>query len=620
MTRMIRFRHLSFAGPETRTVSLAFECGPNVVYGASNTGKSFTLAALKYMLGSSTPLPAIEQLEGYKAALLGIDVPGVGEVTLYRSLSGGGLELFDGLHLERPQGFASRVLAAEHDATSVDNVSRFILDAIGLDGRKIVRNENGEKNSFTLRSLDPFMFVDEGAIIESRSPILSGQHTSATAEKNAFKLLLTGRDDSAVVAVVPPKIRKARQEGQRELLEEWISSLNAQIAKSNASRTDLEDQLKRLDEAMASMQADLARSQTQLDFATRERRSAVDEQDRLMAESREIELTLARFARLLEVYDSDLARLEALEQGGHLLLARLDRPCPLCGATAEHQHSDTKGDLSRAKSAARAEIARIEREQRDLTATMGLLEGDSRRHVTRLHKLSRRLAAADRMLASLRPSEAGLRDRYQSQTQARVELRETLKLFDDRDRLLSQLSAITSAKSTPKMKLSVGIDGPTGHQFANTVRDVLREWDFPGDPSVTFDEQAQDIALNGKERRANGKGVRAVLHSAFKVAVLLYCQERRLPHPGVLVLDTPLLTYREPKKVPKHGALSEDEKALAATSLHENFYRHLVSLKDRAQFIILENSDPPAHLIPALKAHFFTGDEGTGRLGLFPGS
>jgi hypothetical protein len=39
--------------------------------------------------------------------------------------------------------------------------------------------------------------------------------------------------------------------------------------------------------------------------------------------------------------------------------------------------------------------------------------------------------------------------------------------------------------------------------------------------------------------------VKAILHAAVNVALLIYCRERNLPHPGIVVLDTPLLTYRE---------------------------------------------------------------------------
>lgn len=618
MTNRLIFHHLSFVGEGKAPAQLTFEAGVNVVYGASNTGKSFTLAALKFVLGASTPLPVIEQMEGYTGVLLGIDIPGPGKTTLYRGIGGGGIRLYPGLHLDVPEGVEARALAPEHDAAREDNLSRLILMGLGLDGKKIVRNENGEKYNFSLRYLDPFMFVDEGAIIDARSPILSGQVVGATPEKNALKLLLTGQDDSAVVAVVPPKIKKARRDGQLELLEQWMAEIDKQIDAVGLTREQIAEQVKRLEDGLNALHADLMRRQGRIDHATQERRRALDARDKTTAQAREIELTLARFGRLMEVYESDIARLGALEQGGHLLLARLDRPCPLCGAIAEHHHNDGKRDVERARMAARAEIARIEREREDLFSTIALLESDGGEHRIQLRKHRTRIAAAERLLAFLRPHESGLRETYETRIEKRDELRDHLKLFENRDRLVVQLSQVTGAKSEPKQKLLVGIDGPTGHALSVKIHAVLDAWRFPGAPAISFDSQSQDIRLAGKDRRANGKGVRAVLHSAFKVAVMLLCQERKLPHPGILVLDTPLLTYREPVQVPRHGELAADERALAATTLQEHFYRHLASLADRAQFIILENSDPPATVAQDVTIHLFTGVRGDGRMGLFP--
>jgi hypothetical protein len=86
-----------------------------------------------------------------------------------------------------------------------------------------------------------------------------------------------------------------------------------------------------------------------------------------------------------------------------------------------------------------------------------------------------------------------------------------------------------------------------------------------------------------------------------------------------VVLDTPLLTYREPLKNPKHGELAEDEKALHGTTLDERFYEHPASLKDIGQVLVLENADPPPAALQVAKVHVFTGRrDGTDRIGFFP--
>lgn len=153
------------------------------------------------------------------------------------------------------------------------------------------------------------------------------------------------------------------------------------------------------------------------------------------------------------------------------------------------------------------------------------------------------------------------------------------------------------------------------HEFAQTVSAILTEWHFPGDRHVSFDEATFDLRIDGKLRKDNGKGVRAITHAAFKVALLLFCHERNLPHPGFLVLDTPLLTYRDPIRS-KQGPLSPDEQALRNTSLKDFFFAHLSRNSDKGQFLVIENVDLPPDIEQLAQLETFTGDPAAGRSGL----
>ena len=124
------------------------------------------------------------------------------------------------------------------------------------------------------------------------------------------------------------------------------------------------------------------------------------------------------------------------------------------------------------------------------------------------------------------------------------------------------------------------------------------------------------LRIDGKPRRDNGKGVRAITHAAFKVALLMFCRERGLPHPGFLVLDTPLLTYRDPLHSVA-GPLSADEQEIKSTSLKDHFFQHLSSLGTLGQIIVVENVDLPSNIAEIAHVEIFTGDPATGRVGLF---
>jgi hypothetical protein len=80
-----------------------------------------------------------------------------------------------------------------------------------------------------------------------------------------------------------------------------------------------------------------------------------------------------------------------------------------------------------------------------------------------------------------------------------------------------------------------------------------------------------------------------------------------MPHPGFVVLDSPLLAYKEPK--------GEDE-GIAGTDLKLRFYQHLSKFAGAQQVLIVDNTTPPPEFIA--KALEFTGNPDIPRYGLFP--
>jgi hypothetical protein len=72
------------------------------------------------------------------------------------------------------------------------------------------------------------------------------------------------------------------------------------------------------------------------------------------------------------------------------------------------------------------------------------------------------------------------------------------------------------------------------------------------------------------------------------------------------VLDSPVLTYREP-----------DEADIALThNVVEHFYRGLLDERG-AQVVVVENGDPPDNLGDGVKTYAF-GTSGSNRIGFFP--
>ncbi|MGI9404313.1 MAG: hypothetical protein ACR2OF_07390 [Hyphomicrobium sp.] len=611
-------RRLAFTGPDKATKELCFIDGVNVVWGASNAGKSFTIKALDYMCGARSTLPDVSERQGYETCWLELDLPLSGRITLSRALSGGGFKTFDGTIDEAQRAEPTRTLAATH-APKVESLSSLLLAELGFANKRIATNLNGEKKAFTFRHFAPYVFTEETPMMAEWSPIKIAPQTGPTFDKNVLKFILTGIDDSAVVATKSVGDQRTANAGKIEIVEEMITAASDDLKRlfpddEDVDALDLKTQDEMLSRTIGEYQSTLIERQSALDRLRDERRDALDTREELKSRVAEIAVTLERFALLAAVYDSDVERLKSLDEGAAALMAGARRPCPLCGADPEHQH-EVHGleHVERSQRAVRAEIAKIRIERTDLGKTTASLEAEKEGLTASIRRLSTEIDGLERQLEEMRPLEATSRQTYEELDRARQRLRDGLGLKKRIESLSARKAALEAFKpiSTSRDSISVGIGGVVGHEFASTVQSILHAWRFPGDPVVSFDDKTHDILLDGKNRRGNGKGVRALMNAAFKIGVLVYCRAKGLPHPGIVALDSPLLTYRDPH-TSKHGELAADEQAVTRTGLNEHFYRYLLDQAHNAQFIIIENDAPPFDLGRNAMVTTFAGPLGEG--------
>src|SRR4051794_25494967 len=100
---------LSIEGKEGKKAQLAFAPGLSLIYGASNTGKSFAVKSLDFMLGGSQELPTIKERQPYNHVVMAMTLAKSRKVRLERALAGGSFTL-------REDGREPTTLAPRHDA------------------------------------------------------------------------------------------------------------------------------------------------------------------------------------------------------------------------------------------------------------------------------------------------------------------------------------------------------------------------------------------------------------------------------------------------------------------------------------------------------------------------
>lgn len=608
----LRLRHLSFHGPSKPPASISFGPGLNVVFGASNTGKSFIVETIDFMLGGKGPLRDIPERVGYDRVLLAFETLESQQFTIARSADGGAFALHEGLFWDAVPQTSGQTLGDQHNDKRDDNLSAFLLSKLDLAHRVIRRNKRGATQSLSFRNLARLVVVNEEEIIQQRSPLSDGSYIADTPNSAVFKLLLTGVDDSALLQG-PSRSPDHARIAQLDLLDELIEDQRHRVREIAGPPSELEDQEKRLENAMKAQEAQLAASEAEFRAASTRRRELLQRVESGRNRLADIRSLLERFTLLSAHYLSDLERLRGIEEGGTLFSALGEGTCPLCGAAPQHHRSSEAcdGNMELVVAAARAEIAKILVRQAELKETIAGLRKEAANFERRLPGMEQVAGSVSRQIESIvAPNLRHLRRTYSELAEKRGEVREaqgahvTLKELEDRRTVLESEVAIQSA-NFPDVELSTTV----ADKFALIVLEILKQWNFPDAERVHFDTKSRDLVINGKSRTSFGKGLRAITQASFTIALLEYCRREGTPHPGFVILDSPLLSYREPE-----GETDD----LRDTDVISHFYSFLAASKENRQVIIIENTDPPTQVQASPFTYKFTGEIGNGRCGLFP--
>lgn len=606
-------RHVACVSPAKKPAVVQFRAGPNAIIGLSNTGKSYVLELIDFMLGADELSREIPEAGGYDTVLLGLQV-GDETFTLRRSLDGGDYEVLDGLVEQRGTGEVLETLTLKERKRGPRTVSQFYLDKLGLSGT-VLRQKKSATQNLTIRTLANLVLVSETRIIAERSPILSGQFTGATPEKSLFKFVLSGVDDSALITYVTDA--KAAEENLARLTagQSLLEDRRQLLKERGVDESSLRTRLVELEGKMVLVRSDTGEADADLLTVRRRIRRIADTRD--LAERRigELDTMLGRFNLLDAHYVSDLARLQAIAEAASSLDTLAPGPCPLCGATPATQKHDKvcEADLPALAEAAHAEAQRIAKLRSDLAQTVKQTDKEQRSLQKRLVDAARQNELARSALAAADAAARQRRVGFVELSEQAAAIKDGLREFDvlrDMETRLSKLKEEVD-EAGPEMP-DVSTPRTFTDGFAQEVASILAAWQVPGCDRVSFDAKANDIQLNDKLRGSQGKGLRALTHAAFVVGLMTYCLKNDRPHPGFAVINSPLLSYRGDE-------VGEPEQALKKTSVDEAFYSWIATQLPAGQVIVIENREAPKAARDHINVHDFLGVTGP-RHGFFPSS
>ncbi len=605
---------LTLKGPAKTDAQLTFGDGLNVVSGASDTGKSYALSCIDYAFGASSPPSPIPEAAGYDAVALAVVVRKTDERFVFeRGLAGGEVKLSkfsaQGALIEET------LISAKHSPTNPNTLSGILLSLSDLYGKQIRTNKQGSLRNFSFRDVAFLVVVDEERIIARRPPQLSANRVQNTAQSETFRLLVSGVE-SGIVYSLPAAKQTVGVEAKLELIGSMLSKAEARFSATGLNRETIDSELASLDSVRTGALGEYERAR--LEIATLESSLAIQSQEMRRARSRQqiVGGLVNRFKLLDAHYQADTERLHAIEESGKLLEALPSKECPVCGAAPEQHSPNEQYRPYEVEVSARAEVVKILELRRDLTKVLEELELENSQLEIQATGAKLELARIQTMVENeLMPrvkASAAVLKAQDSRRDLLIQAKSILTQVDQLSDYASDLEGTDTQSVAPSKAVSSKPTTGEMEEFATSVQELLEAWKYPGAGRVVFSEDDQDLVISGKARISHGKGVRALTCSAFVVGLLRHCRAKKLPHPSIVLLDSPLVAYREPDSATERA----EDQQLRMAGVKDAFYRSLASGDAKGQVIVFENEDPPENMGGTYNRIHFSKSS-AGRYGLF---
>ena len=434
-----------------------------------------------------------------------------------------------------------------------------------------------------------------------------------------FAFLLSGKDDRGLVASEKKEIAQARLNAQLALIDRLIVPLKDRLATHDNSEPA--ESTTKIDEEITKLALVLESTSNERQTLQLQRR--VEIQSIQYAESQILAINelQGRYDLLDDRYRSDLKRLDFIVEGAHYLDALQVVNCPCCNQPFSASHANEtlhQIDNTMLQIAAIAEAKKILALINDLDSTTQNLQMRKSSYEQNLQNLSVSLTNLETRLAEvLEPATRVSANELDVLVNRRIELESFRQDQTQLEQLHLMRVTLEKASENPGEETTEWESIPTKslNDLCTEIEKILIEWKWAETCRVEFDEVEFDIVVDGQSRQSHGKGVRAILYSALVLALLRFCKQNDLPHPGTVVIDSPLTSY-------KKGAKPTSSDVPVSAGIEEAFWRSLSDLGKDVQVIVIENKEPPDDVASAVHYARFAGEgaEKGERAGFIPTS
>lgn len=589
-------KRLELTGSVVETKSIQFEKGLNVIFGSSDTGKTFIFQCINYMLGGSTPPKSIPESENYNLVGLVIETYEGREFKLERSLQGGNFNLFD-----ENNKLLKDLNESNNKKVNKETISSFLLEICNMSNKEIRKKQSGEKQNLYFQDIHKYFLINEEKIITEKSIISEkperGYNPLGTFEKNVLKYLISEEDDSSIVSSQEDDSIDFKK-GRLELYNELISQLNEDLKDSEHEKID--EQIEKLDDSIRNYKEIYLSSKTELNKHDNEKDNlvkAIHSQENKFINKQEI---LIRAQLLKKQYISDIARLKATLEAGQYLDDTQTKNCPICDSNIKETVN-----IPELAIATNAEIVKINLLLKELEESQKIYTFEKDEIKNNLESNKKHLnEVVIKIQNEIKVFLEDLSRNIKKYSDKKQELSRVKTLKEKLDEYVQKRDAITitdKKKGTTKVvfqELTSALMAPIVQEIENILKSI--SFDNPENPKIAFSESLLDFVIGTKNRKDYGKGYRAILYASFVIALLQYFRNKSFQI-GFVLIDSPLYPYKADDK---------KDDGVIPNNLADNFYQYLHENIENEQVILIENTRLSTELKKLVNHYEFTKENG----------
>ena len=564
--------------------------GVNIIYGPSNTGKTYIVKCIDYMFGSERE--PIDISTGYQYIKIIVRTQ-CGTITMSRKIGENKIEVSSNDNNVPSGKYATKASRTNYDKT----INSVWLSLIGInDLHLVISNENYKKQILSWRTFSHMFMLTETKIISEYSAILSGRDTSNTAVIASLIFLLSGQD----FAETETKDTKEIKEAKKNAVKAYI---NKELFRLSERNQELLAQLKENPNIDIAVEIE----KIMAEISTNEKRinSSIEENQKILAQLyeknenlSECNVLLNRYDELTTQYDADLKRLNFIVDGEANLNASFSTHCPFCDGEVVVKKNQNYID------AAKSDYKKIKLQAKDLESASKELRSEKLSLEQEIGTLMAKKKSIEELIEKeLKPQVFNLKEKlsaYKDVIECQKEIDILKKLSEQKT--ADMIENDTDEESELKFKVKEHLDYSFINELSNGIKSFLENCNYDNLLSVIFDKADMDIVINGKKKSSNGKGYNAYFNSVVAIVLSRYMESKAKYSPDFLVLDSPILS------------LKEKETKKPSETMRNTLFENIVDNQKGIQTIVIENEIPEINYKDANIIHF-TKEKNNGRYG-----